>query len=326
MTSDADHFFSQSAIRTIEMEAFAVSSLTEGIGPAFSDACKRLLATTGRVVVTGMGKSGHIAGKIAATLASTGTPAFFLHPGEASHGDMGMITRHDCVIALSNSGSTAEILTLLPLIKRMNVPLISITGDPQSELAAASDAHLLAAVDTEACPLNLAPTSSTTAALVMGDALAIAVLEARGFTAEKFAFSHPGGALGRRLLLQVADVMAAGDDIPCVSPSVNLIDTLCEITQKGLGMTAIAGPDLRLKGVFTDGDLRRAVEEHHDLLGTQLESVMTTGARTVSEDMLAAEALGLMERSGISSLVVVDVDEKIRGVVTLLALLRAGIS
>ena len=170
MTSDADHFFSQSAIRTIEMEAFAVSSLTEGIGPAFSDACKRLLATTGRVVVTGMGKSGHIAGKIAATLASTGTPAFFLHPGEASHGDMGMITRHDCVIALSNSGSTAEILTLLPLIKRMNVPLISITGDPQSELAAASDAHLLAAVDTEACPLNLAPTSSTTAALVMGDA------------------------------------------------------------------------------------------------------------------------------------------------------------
>ena len=326
MTPDADSFYVSSAKRTIEMEAHAVSSLAQHIGQSFSDACNRLLATTGRVVVTGMGKSGHIAGKIAATLASTGTPAFFMHPGEASHGDMGMITPNDCVIALSNSGNTAEILTLLPLIKRMDVPLISVTGDAQSELALASDVHLLASVESEACPLNLAPTSSTTAALVMGDALAIAVLEARGFTAEEFAFSHPGGALGRKLLLRVADVMVSGDDVPCVDQSATLLDTLCEMTAKGLGMSTVADEDRCLKGVFTDGDLRRAVEEQRDLMTTRLESVMTSEARTVSEDTLAAEALGLMERSRISALVAVDNEHKIRGVVTLLALLKAGVS
>ncbi|MGA1579962.1 MAG: KpsF/GutQ family sugar-phosphate isomerase, partial [Luminiphilus sp.] len=212
MHSDSDQLLIDSAKRTIGLESAAVLALLDAIGPAFAAACRLLMNTTGRVVVTGMGKSGHVAGKIAATLASTGTPAFFVHPGEASHGDMGMITRSDCVLALSNSGNTEEIITLLPLIKRLDIPLISITGDAESELAQASAVHLLASVESEACPLNLAPTSSTTAALVMGDALAIAVLEARGFTAEEFAFSHPGGALGKRLLLRVSDVMVKGDE------------------------------------------------------------------------------------------------------------------
>jgi len=326
MAAHPASFFIDSARRTISLESAAVSALGDDIGPAFASACKTLLATEGRVVVTGMGKSGHIAGKIAATLASTGTPAFFVHPGEASHGDMGMITRQDCVLALSNSGTTAEILTLLPLIKRLGVPLISITGQPESELALASDTHLLAAVETEACPLNLAPTSSTTASLVMGDALAIATLEARGFTAEEFAFSHPGGALGRKLLLRVADVMANGDEIPCVMPNSPLIDALDEITRKGLGMTTVVSEDQTLLGVFTDGDLRRAVEHQIDLTTTPLEAVMTTGAQTVTEDVLAAEAVGLMERHKISALVVVDEALIVRGVVTLLALLKAGIS
>ena len=216
MASQDDHFFIESARRTIALESQAVSELGHSIGSDFGAACRCIMATEGRVIVTGMGKSGHIAGKIAATLASTGTPAFFVHPGEASHGDMGMITRNDCVLALSNSGGTSEILTLLPLIKRLNISLISITGDATSELARASDVNLLAAIKTEACPLNLAPTASTTAALVMGDALAIAALEARGFTAEEFAFSHPGGALGRQLLLRISDVMVSGAEIPKV--------------------------------------------------------------------------------------------------------------
>jgi arabinose-5-phosphate isomerase len=282
--------------------------------------------TVGRVVVTGMGKSGHIAGKIAATLASTGTPAFFVHPGEASHGDMGMITRQDCVIALSNSGNTQEILTLLPLIKRLNIPLISITGEAGSELGRASDVHLLASVESEACPLNLAPTSSTTAALVMGDALAIAVLEAKGFTAEEFAFSHPGGSLGKRLLLRVADVMAQGEEVPRVAHSATLADALYEMTRKGLGMTTVTSDRGELLGIFTDGDLRRAVEEESDLQGTPLAAVMTENARTVSQELLAAEAMSLMERHQISALVVVDNASQIVGVVTLLALLKVGIS
>jgi arabinose-5-phosphate isomerase len=273
-----------------------------------------------------MGKSGHVAGKIAATLASTGTPAFFVHPGEASHGDMGMITRSDCVLALSNSGNTQEIITLLPLIKRLDIPLISITGDAESELAQASAVHLLASVESEACPLNLAPTSSTTAALVMGDALAIAVLEARGFTAEEFAFSHPGGALGKRLLLRVSDVMVKGDEIPRVLPTATLIDALDEITRKGLGMTAVADKGGKLRGVFTDGDLRRAIENQHNLQHTSLETVMSDTPTTISEEVLAAEALGIMERRRISSLIIVDDSQSVCGVVTLLALLKAGIS
>lgn len=284
------------------------------------------MSTAGRVVVTGMGKSGHIAGKVAATLASTGTPAFFVHPGEASHGDMGMITRDDCVLALSHSGSTSEILTLLPLIKRLSIPLIAITGHSQSELAQASDAHLLAAVDTEACPLNLAPTASTTAALVIGDALAIATLEARGFTAEEFAFSHPGGALGKRLLLRVADVMVDEDSVPAVLPSATVAEALYEMTQKGLGMTTIVSDNGTLEGVFTDGDLRRVVESKVDLRDTPVAAVMTKNAQTVPRDMLAAEAMSLMERHRISALVVVDDTGHPQGVLTLLALLKAGIS
>ena len=308
------------------MEADAVSALSSTLGPPFAAACRHILGTTGRVVVTGMGKSGHIAGKIAATLASTGTPAFFVHPGEASHGDMGMITASDCVIALSNSGSTHEILTLLPLIKRLGIPLISMTGSDTSELAQAADVHLLASVETEACPLNLAPTSSTTAALVMGDALAIAILEARGFTAEEFAFSHPGGALGKRLLLRVADVMVSGSDIPTVTPTAALADAIVEMTQKGLGMTTIAADDRQLLGIFTDGDLRRAVKNGIDLRATQLTDAMTADARTIHQELLAAEAMALMERHQISALVVVDDQNTIIGIVTLLALLKAGLS
>ena len=308
------------------MEADAVSALSSTLGPPFAAACRRILGTNGRVVVTGMGKSGHIAGKIAATLASTGTPAFFVHPGEASHGDMGMITASDCVIALSNSGSTHEILTLLPLIKRLGIPLISMTGSDTSELAQAADVHLLASVETEACPLNLAPTSSTTAALVMGDALAIAILEARGFTAEEFAFSHPGGALGKRLLLRVADVMVSGSDIPTVTPTAALADAIVEMTQKGLGMTTIASDDRQLLGIFTDGDLRRAVKNGTDLRATSLTEAMTADARTIHQELLAAEAMALMERHQISALVVVDDQNTIIGIVTLLALLKAGLS
>lgn len=308
------------------MEADAVSALSSTLGPPFAAACRHILGTNGRVVVTGMGKSGHIAGKIAATLASTGTPAFFVHPGEASHGDMGMITASDCVIALSNSGSTHEILTLLPLIKRLGIPLISMTGSDTSELAQAADVRLLASVETEACPLNLAPTSSTTAALVMGDALAIAILEARGFTAEEFAFSHPGGALGKRLLLRVADVMVSGSDIPTVTPTAALADAIAEMTQKGLGMTTIASDDRQLLGIFTDGDLRRAVKNGTDLRATSLTEAMTADARTIHQELLAAEAMALMERHQISALVVVDDQNTIIGIVTLLALLKAGLS
>lgn len=326
MDNQPDQFFIDSARRTISLERSAIDSLEGALGTGFAEACRHIVATDGRVVVTGMGKSGHIAGKIAATLASTGTPAFFVHPGEASHGDMGMITRQDCVIALSNSGNTQEILTLLPLIKRLNIPLISITGNVDSELGRASDAHLLASVESEACPLNLAPTSSTTAALVMGDALAIAVLEAKGFTAEEFAFSHPGGSLGKRLLLRVTDVMVQGDDVPRVAHAATLADALYEMTRKGLGMTTVASAEGALLGVFTDGDLRRAVEENSDLQTTPLAAVMTERARTVTQDLLAAEAMSLMERHQISSLVVVDNASQIVGVVTLLALLRAGIS
>ena len=303
-----------------------MSALSSTLGPPFAAACRHILGTTGRVVVTGMGKSGHIAGKIAATLASTGTPAFFVHPGEASHGDMGMITASDCVIALSNSGSTHEILTLLPLIKRLGIPLISMTGSDTSELAQAADVRLLASVETEACPLNLAPTSSTTTALVMGDALAIAILEARGFTAEEFAFSHPGGALGKRLLLRVADVMVSGSDIPTVTPTAALADAIVEMTQKGLGMTTIASDDRQLLGIFTDGDLRRAVKNGIDLRATPLTEAMTADARTIHQELLAAEAMALMERHQISALVVVDDQNTIIGIVTLLALLKAGLS
>jgi arabinose-5-phosphate isomerase len=315
----------ESAKRTIRMEAEAVADLEARIDDAFHQACEILLAVSGRVIVTGMGKSGHIARKIAATLASTGTPAHFVHPGEASHGDMGMITAADAVIALSNSGNVSEIISLLPLLKRMGTPLISMTGNANSALAQASNAHLNTGVKTEACPLDLAPTSSTTTALVMGDAIAIALLEARGFTAEDFAFSHPGGTLGKQLLLKVSDVMHTGDEIPRVSASTILSDALLEISGKGLGMTTVLDDTGQFAGVFTDGDLRRAIDSRLDINDTPMSGLVRSGALTIPPGMLAAEALRIMDQHKISSLVVLKDDELV-GVVHLLSLLKAGIA
>lgn len=318
--------YTDSAQRTIRMEAAAVAALEQRIGVEFNNACELLLQVRGRIIVTGMGKSGHIARKIAATLASTGSPAFFVHPGEASHGDMGMITTDDAVIALSNSGAVPEILTLLPLLKRLGIPLVSMTGDQQSPLGQSSDVHLNTGVETEACPLDLAPTSSTTTALVMGDALAIALLEARGFTADDFAFSHPGGTLGRQLLLKVQDVMASGDSIPVVHEDVKLSEALLEISNKGMGMTTVVDREGKLSGIFTDGDLRRALDERVDINETIIVQLMSTAAKTISATMLAAEALRIMEENEISSLAVLDDSGKLDGVVHLKDLLHAGIA
>ncbi|MEZ5435630.1 MAG: KpsF/GutQ family sugar-phosphate isomerase [Pseudomonadales bacterium] len=319
--------FLASGLRTVRVEAAAVERLQRAINADFARACELLLLCEGRIIVTGMGKSGHIGRKIAATLASTGSPAFFVHPGEASHGDMGMITKRDVVIALSNSGSTAEVVTLLPLIKRMGVPLISMTGNAQSVLAQASDVHLDASVESEACPLDLAPTASTTVALVMGDALAIALLEARGFTAEDFAFSHPGGALGRKLLLKVEDIMHSGERIPAVPPSTVLAEALLVMNAKGLGLTTVCDHQGRLLGIFTDGDLRRALQGNTtDLLHTSIESVMTRHGKTVSKHMLAAEAVAIMEQKNITALVVVDAHQRVEGIVHLHDILKAGVA
>lgn len=315
----------QSAQRTIRFELEAVEGLLAHIDADFVKACELILASKGRVVVVGMGKSGHIGNKIAATLASTGTPAFFVHPAEASHGDMGMITRGDVILALSNSGSTAEIVTLLPLIKRLGIQLISLTGNPDSPLAKAAEVNLDARVAQEACPLNLAPTSSTTAALVLGDALAIALLEARGFTAEDFAFSHPGGALGRRLLLKVENVMHAGEELPQVQRGTLLKDALLEMSRKGLGMTVVLEADGRLAGIFTDGDLRRSLDRNIDVHTTLIEEVMTAHGKTARAEMLAAEALKIMEDHKISALVVIDKDERPVGALNMHDLLRAGV-
>lgn len=318
--------FSASARRTIRMEADAVAALEARVGNQFHRACETLLDVEGRIIVTGMGKSGHIARKIAATLASTGSPAFFVHPGEASHGDMGMITAQDAVIALSNSGKVPEIITLLPLLKRLGVPLISMTGNDESTLAEASDVHLNTGVETEACPLDLAPTSSTTTALVMGDALAIALLEARGFTADDFAFSHPGGTLGKKLLLLVRDVMNTGNDVPVVRVDVPLSEALLEINTKGLGMTTVVNAAGELAGVFTDGDLRRAIERRCDINATAIGDLMSKGAKSVHTDSLAAEALRIMEENEISTLVVSDDEHTIAGVLHLKELLHAGLA
>ncbi|MCB1853939.1 MAG: KpsF/GutQ family sugar-phosphate isomerase [Pseudomonadales bacterium] len=326
MSDAACSGFATSARRTIRMESEAVAALEGRVGADFERACELLLQTGGRVIVTGMGKSGHIARKIAATLASTGTPAFFVHPGEASHGDMGMITADDTVIALSNSGAVAEIVTLLPLLKRMGTRLVSMTGNPESVLAMASDVHLDTGVATEACPLDLAPTSSTTTALVMGDALAIALLEARGFTADDFAFSHPGGTLGKKLLLKVADIMRAGDGVPQVRPDTTLSEALLEISNKGLGMTTVTDERGNLDGIFTDGDLRRTLKARVDINETPIAELMSKGAKTVTPDMLAAEAMRIMEENEISSLVVIEKDRRVAGVIHLMHLLHAGLA
>ncbi|MCR6650648.1 MAG: KpsF/GutQ family sugar-phosphate isomerase [Cellvibrionaceae bacterium] len=311
--------------RTIRLEQEAVAALEERIGNAFVRACQLILACTGRVVVTGMGKSGHIGHKIAATFASTGTPAFFVHPGEASHGDLGMITRGDLVVAISNSGNSPEILTMLPILKRLGIPMITMTGKPNSPLAEAAEVSLDIRVASEACPLDLAPTSSTTATLVMGDALAVALLEARGFTAEDFALSHPGGILGRRLLLRVSDLMHAGERMPNVQPDTSLLNALGEITAKGLGMTTVTGTAGELLGVFTDGDLRRAVDKGHDIRHVTIENIMTRNPTSVRSDALAAEALTIMENRKITALVVTDEQRRAVGVIHMHDLLRAGL-
>lgn len=322
-----DTSFGESALRTIRIEAEAVSHLANGINGDFSQACELLLGCKGRIVVTGMGKSGHIARKIAATLASTGSPAFFVHPGEASHGDMGMITASDVVIALSNSGNTAEVVTLIPLIKRLGIPLISLTGGPKSTLAQSATINLDVSVKQEACPLDLAPTSSTTVALVMGDALAIALLEARGFTAEDFAFSHPGGALGRKLLLKVADIMHQGARIPSVKLGTPLTEALLEITAKGLGMTTVIDEKGNLAGVFTDGDLRRSLENKVDIHHCSIGERISKHCTTISANILAAEALNIMEEKSITALVVIGEDKKtVVGVVHLHDILKAGVA
>ena len=315
----------QSAQRTIRLEVEAVQGLMAHIDADFVRACEMILASKGRVVVVGMGKSGHIGNKIAATLASTGTTAFFVHPAEASHGDMGMITRDDIILALSNSGSTNEIVTLLPLIKRLGIKLISVTGNPDSALAKAAEVNLNVHVEHEACPLNLAPTSSTTAALVMGDALAVALLEARGFTAEDFAFSHPGGALGRRLLLKVENVMHTGEQLPKVQRGTLLRDALMEMTRKGLGMTAVLEADGTLAGIFTDGDLRRTLDRDLDIRQATIDDVMTAHGKTSRSEMLAAEALKIMEDHKIGALIVVDDQDRPIGAFNLGDLLRAGV-
>jgi arabinose-5-phosphate isomerase len=311
--------------RALEIERDALSALLPRVDDAFASACRLMLGCKGRIVVSGMGKSGHIGGKLAATLASTGTPAFYVHPGEASHGDLGMITRQDVVLAISYSGETGEIVTILPLIKRLGVPLISMTGKPKSTLAQASDVHLDVSVAQEACPLNLAPTSSTTATLAMGDALAVALLEARGFTPEDFAMSHPGGSLGRRLLLKIADVMHGGAELPKVGPDALLTEALLEMTRKGLGVTAIVGPDDKVLGVYTDGDLRRTLDKNIDVRTARISEVMTAGGKSVRSGQLAAEAVQLMEKHKITVLLVLDEAGRLEGIVHMQDLLRAGV-
>jgi len=311
--------------RALTIEIDGLRAQLPRLGWEFARACRICLTCRGRIVVTGMGKSGHIGGKIASTLASTGTPAFFVHPGEASHGDIGMITRDDAVLALSNSGETGEVLTIVPVIKRLGVPLIAFTGNPKSELARLATVHLDIGVPAEACPLNLAPTASTTAALAVGDALAVALLKARGFTEEDFARSHPSGSLGRRLLLHVKDVMRTGVEVPKVRPETPLGEGLMEVTRKGLGMTAIVDEADRVLGVFTDGDLRRALDRAADLHGTRMDQVMTHNAKTVRAQTLAAEAVLLMETHRITSLLVVDADGVVVGALNVHDLLRAGV-
>ena len=309
----------------LEIEARAVSSLAESLDGCFADAARYILECRGRVVVLGMGKSGHIGGKIAATLASTGTPAFFVHPGEASHGDMGMITADDVVLALSNSGETDELVILMPLIKRLGVPLIAMSGNPESTLSQHSTVHIHVGVHEEACPLGLAPTSSTTAALAMGDALAVALLETRGFTREDFALSHPGGALGRRLLLKISDLTHTGSAMPTVRADASIAEALEEMTKKGLGITAVTQESGKLLGIFTDGDLRRLIEQKIDMLATPIEAVMVTDCTTVSNDILAADALRIMQEGRFNALVVVDDDRQLKGVLNMHDLLRARV-
>jgi arabinose-5-phosphate isomerase len=312
--------------RVLEIETRALVALAQRLDGEFSAACRLLLACSGRVVCTGMGKSGHVARKIAATLASTGTPAFYVHPGEAAHGDLGMVTDADVVLALSYSGESDEILLLLPVLKRQGNRLVAMTGRPQSSLAREADVHLDVGVPAEACPLDLAPTASTTAALAMGDALAVALLEARGFTADDFARSHPAGALGRRLLLHITDVMHAGDEVPRVPADASLSEALVEMSRKRLGMTTVVDGDGRLLGLYTDGDLRRTLDDAAvDLRATRIGEVMTRNPRTIGAGALAVEAAQLMETHKINALVVLDEGGRVVGALNIHDLLRARV-
>jgi len=314
-----------SALRTIEIEKNAIIELSGRIDGNFAAACELILACKGRVVVTGMGKSGHIGKKIAATLASTGTPAMYVHPGEASHGDIGMITQQDVVIAISNSGSTGEVTLLLPVLKRKQIPLISLTGDMQSELAQAATVSLNVKVSEEACPLGLAPTSSTTAALVLGDALAMALLEARGFTRDDFAISHPGGNLGRRLLVKVKDIMHAGSEIPRVTPATTLIQALLVMSEKGFGLTTVVNASNEIIGVFTDGDLRRTIDAGRDIQNTLIQDVMSSQYKYIQAQALAAEAARLMQDTNVYVLIVKDDHDHLVGILKMHDLLRANV-
>lgn len=310
----------------IEIEAQMIASLAKRIDQQFAQACHHLHNCAGRIAVMGVGKSGHIGKKIAATFASTGSPAFFIHPGEAKHGDIGMLTKQDVLLALSNSGESEEIIAILPVIKQLNIPLIALTGKKHSSLAKAATIHLDVSVDKEACPLGLAPTSSTTAALVMGDALAMALLEQRGFTEEDFARSHPGGTLGRRLLLRVEELMHKNDDVPIISGQSNLKDALVEMTRKKLGMTTVVDDAGKLMGIFTDGDVRRAFDKNADIHQTIIANVMSKNPKTISRDLLAIDALQMMEAHKITALVVVNTEQQPIGIVHIHELLRAGLT
>jgi arabinose-5-phosphate isomerase len=317
--------FKQLALDVINIEQQAIAELTQYIDESFELACQLMFNCQGRVIIVGMGKSGHIGGKIAATLASTGTPSFFVHPGEASHGDLGMITSDDVVLMISNSGETGEVLAIVPVIKRIGAKLIAMSGNPVSTLAKLGDTHVCVAVSQEACPLGLAPTSSTTATLVMGDALAVALLNARGFTADDFALSHPGGSLGKRLLLRLSDIMHSDERLPIVCTNAKIKDALVEMSLKGLGMTAVVDTDKKLQGLFTDGDLRRILDERIDIHQDTIESVMTQNPTVAQQDMLAAEGLKIMEDKKINGLIIVNDNNTPIGAMNMHDLLKSGV-
>ena len=317
--------FISRAKRVLEIEKQAIEQLAQYVNQDFSAACQLMFDCTGRVIVIGMGKSGHIGNKIAATLASTGTPSFFVHPGEASHGDLGMITKDDVLLMISNSGETAEVINLIPVIKRIGAKIVAMSGKPNSTLAKQSDVHICIAISEEACPLGLAPTASTTATLAMGDAIAVALLQEKGFTEDDFALSHPGGSLGKRLLLMLKDIMHQGEALPLVQEDTIIKDALLEMTAKSLGMTAIVDQDNILQGIFTDGDLRRILEQRIDIHTMPISQVMTKQCTTASDSMLAAEALNIMEHKKINGLIVVDSHNKPIGALNMQDLLKAGV-
>ena len=317
--------FKELAKNVINIEQQAIAELLQYIDDSFEYACQLMFNCEGRVIVIGMGKSGHIGGKIAATLASTGTPAFFVHPGEASHGDLGMITKDDVVLTISNSGETGEVLAIIPVIKRLGAKLISMTGNTSSTLAKLADTHICIKVTTEACPLGLAPTSSTTATLVMGDAIAVALLNARGFTADDFALSHPGGSLGKRLLLRLSDIMHQDDRLPVVSQDARIKDALIEMSLKRLGMTAVVNDNNQLIGIFTDGDLRRILDIQIDIHKDCITTVMTKFPTVAQADMLAAQALNIMESKKINGLIIVDDKQIPIGAMNMHDLLSSGV-